>query len=139
MQLLRLHRLLQEEQSGLREHNYYRTPPCLALNGEEKVPAGCLALWPGAVLLLWGKCLIPGYNSWVLAFADLKGSEKGGEMPTAASPIALDVLLSTCAWNRSLDESTDCSALEQCEGEYCVKLSSLGMYVVQFFWLHMEL
>lgn len=53
-------------------------------------------------------------------------------MQTAASQIALDVLLSICAWNCFLDESTDCSEIEQCEGEYCVKTSSLGMYVVQF-------
>lgn len=46
--------------------------------------------------------------------------------------MALDVLLPICAWNWFLDESTDCSEVEQCEGEYCVKMSSLGMYVVQF-------
>lgn len=53
-------------------------------------------------------------------------------MQTAASQIALDVLLFICAWNCFLGGSTDCSEIEQCEGEYCVKMSSLGMYVVQF-------
>lgn len=57
-------------------------------------------------------------------------------MQTAASHIALDVLLSICAWNCFLDESTDCSEVEQCEEECCVKLSSLGMYVVQFLVTH---
>lgn len=82
-----------------------------------------------------GQVPYPRYNSWVLAFADLKGSKRG-EMQTAASQIALDVLLSICAWNCFLDESTDCSQIEQCEGEYCVKVSSLGMYVVQFLVTH---
>lgn len=83
-----------------------------------------------------GQVPYPRSNSWVLAFGDLLKGSKSWEMQTAASQIALDVLLSTCAWNCFLDESTDCSEIEQCEGEYCVKMSSLGMYVVQFLVTH---
>lgn len=78
-----------------------------------------------------GQVPYPRYNSWVLAFADLKGSKRGDNANCSPSQIALDVLLSICAWNCFLDESTDCSEIEQCEGEYCVQMSSLGMYVVQ--------
>lgn len=126
-------KLLQEEHSRLQEHNCYRTLPCLALSGEEKAPPGCLAHWPGAVLLIWGTCLIPGTTTAGSLHLLIWQDQKGGKCSPAASQLALDVLLSICAWNCLLDESTDCSDIEQCEGEYCVKLSSLGMYVVQFF------
>lgn len=75
-----------------------------------------------------GQVPYPRYNSWVLAFADLKGSE-----------IAPDLLLSVRAWSLFLAEGTDCSEPEQCEGEHRAELSSLGMDVVQFCWLHAEL
>lgn len=75
-QFIKLHKLLQEDHFRLKEQNCYRTIPCLGINDEEKVRA-FLAHWPGAVLLIWGKCLIQsstaGSLNLVICLNDLKG------------------------------------------------------------------
>lgn len=82
-----------------------------------------------------GQVPYPRYNSWVLASADLKGSKRG-EMQSAASQNSTGCSAVCLCMELFPDESTDCSQIEQCEGEYCVKMSSLGMYVVQFLVTH---
>lgn len=95
-QLLKLHKLLQEEHSRLKEHNCYRTNSLFGSKGEEKVPAACLAHWPGAVLLIWGKCLIPGTTAGSLQLVMAERIQTGGNA------------------NWSLPNGTGCSAAHLC-------------------------
>lgn len=64
--------------------------------GEEKVPPACLAHWPGAVLLIWGKCLIPGTTAGSLHLVIAERIKTGGNA------------------NCSLPDSTGCSAVYLC-------------------------
>lgn len=68
------------------KRNCYRAIPRLARNGEEKVPPGCLARWPGAVLLIWGKCLIPGTTAGSLHLLICWKHQKKGEGKSKLQP-----------------------------------------------------
>lgn len=70
-QFIKLHKLLQEDHFRLKEHNCYRTIPCLGRNDEERVQPdfSCTLAWCRIAHL--GQVPYPEFNSWVFEFGYL--------------------------------------------------------------------
>lgn len=127
-QFVMLHKLLQEVPLRLKEHNCYRTIPCLGLTDEDKVQPdlSCVLAW--CCIAHLGQSALSrvqqlGLQIWCL----LKWSERGNppKCPDWCSAVIY-------AWKCFLDESADCSETQQrCEADLCVN-KFLGMYVVKF-------
>lgn len=68
---IKLHKLWQEDRFRLKEHNCYRTIPCLGINDEERVQPdfSCTLAWCHIAHL--GQVPYPEINSWVFEFGDL--------------------------------------------------------------------
>lgn len=134
-QFINLHKLLQEGHFRLREHNCYRTIHCLGIDDEEKVHSdfSCTLAW--CCIAHLGQVPYPEYNSWVFEFGYLLKWSKRRKCHLQPSKITLDVLLYIGVWKCFLDESTDCSEIQQCEGEYYVKMSYWEC-MLWISWLH---
>lgn len=113
-------------QAGQEEHSRLQKCSLFGSEGEAEVPAWH---WPGALCPCGASALsqVPQ-----LLLADLQGP-KGGKCKVQPPK---QPWMFCCLLVRGIVPS--CGEMEQCEGEFGVEMSSLGMYLVQF-WFHVEL
>lgn len=122
---------MQEDYFRLKEHNRYRTIPCLGINDEEKLHPDFFHTPVWCCIARLRQVPYPEYNRWVFEFGYLLKWSKRGKCDLQPSRMALDVLLYICAWQCFLDESTDCSEITMSRRKLC-KNEFLTMYVMDF-------
>lgn len=121
---------MQEDDFRLKEHNCYRTIPCLGINDDERLHPDFFHTLIWCCRARSGQVPYPEYNRWVFEFGYLLKWSKRGKRDLQPSRMAL-VVLYICAWKCFLDESTDFSEVTMWRRKLC-KNGFLGMYVVDF-------